>query len=172
MNNLKEKRAIDCFIGTVSLKAVDPYLSARGLSQAMILFGIPDFGVQFKCRAEGKPIDLEFGAFFSLLKTVTESIEGERVSSVKIHSCNPEFVFAFTGRTQHLEQGSAREKLIREFSQKVKIAVAFVTPDENKALLSPVEYPSVPASRNLQLKPQNDGKQSTEFKPFQRGSSL
>lgn len=136
------------------------------------MYGIPDYGVQFKCRADGSLIDLEFAAFLTLLKYISTSLKDEGIRSILVHSSNPEFVFAFTGQTPHLVKGSARERLLREFAKSIRIAVKFVPSTENRSLISPTDYPSLPAGAAGSLSPDIEISNTARIRPFQRGIKL
>jgi hypothetical protein len=135
----------------------------------MVIFALPDYGVQFKCQAEGKPIDLEFGAFFALLRFIEASLGDEKIASVAVLSSSPEFVFAFTGRSRHLETGSDRQKLLRERTAKLGVAVSYVEPERNLALVSPADYPSLPEGKTVVVKSKLADVTARSFRPIQKG---
>ena len=58
------------YIAAYRIPSLDPYLEKLGFSKGMILFSIPELGIVFRCRVDGRLIDLEFGAFFALLKII------------------------------------------------------------------------------------------------------
>ena len=149
--------------------SIDPALEHRGFTRGMIVFAIPSFGVLFRCRAEGPVVDLEFGAFFALLRFVKTRLTGVRVESLQIFSSNPEFVFSFTGKSRHLSQQSERTRLLTEYSKHFKLSVAFVEAIENKALVSPADYPSLPHGTEISLKPGGEDYEKSSFRPFQKG---
>lgn len=166
------KRPLVCYIGSRALEPRDPYLKRLDLCAGLVFFGIPHYGVQFKCRAEGESIDLEFGAFFALLRTLTTKLKDEPIREIEIHSSSPQFVFAFTGRSPHLETGSEREKLLKEYSSKLKIQIKFVSLQENRAFVSPADYPALPTNRYVDMKPDPFDFKNIKIKPFQRGIYL
>lgn len=163
---------IDCYIGASYIPVSDPFLAGKGLTDGMIFFGIPSFGVQFKCRAEGDPIALEFGAFFSLLKTITDSLKDQQILAIRVFSSNPEFVFSFAEKGRHVVSGSEREAMLREYARSLQIAVSFVARSKNRALLSPTDYPAVPQGRDMYMKPNMADMLKGTIKPFQRGIKL
>ena len=172
MDKTNTPPAVACFIGAEHLRPSDPWLRSQGLVEGMIIFGIPHYGVQFKCRVEGDLIDLEFAAFFALLRTITTRLKDEAIRSVEVFSSNPEFVFAFTGRSKHLEDGSERVKLIKEYSQKLNISVRLVDRRHNEALRSPAEYPALPTNRYVAMKPDPFEHRKVRIGPFLRGVEL
>jgi hypothetical protein len=172
MKKQSPSRSVDCYIGAVRRPLADQFLTRQGMSRGMVMYGIPEYGVQFKCRADGSLIDLEFAAFLTLLKYITTSLKSENIRNVVVHSSNPQFVFAFTGRTPHLVKGSARERLIREFTKTIQVAVKFVPPAENRSLISPADYPSLPAGAAGSLSPDLEESRAARIRPFQRGIKL
>ncbi len=166
------KSPIECYTAAFHNKSIDPYLETIGFTRGMIAFSVPDFGVLFRCRAEGRLIDLEFGALFSLLKFIKVRLTDAGIESIKILSSNPEFFFSFTINPHHLDPGSERAKLLGGYSKQFKILVGLVESTKNKALISAADYPSLPSSAVLNLKPGNDDFKKIGFKPLQKGIKL
>lgn len=163
---------IKCYIAAFHNAKIDPYLENRGFTRGMTIFSVPPFGVLFRCRARGTLIDLEFGAFFALLKFVKTRLAEEEVKAVTIFSSNPEFVFSFSGNSRHLEPGGERARLLAEYGKRFKLSIVLVEPVENKALISPADYPSLPESRAVSLKPDLEEQKAVSFRPFQTGLDL
>ncbi len=168
----KEKAPLKCYIAAFRNGQIDPDLQQRGFSLGMIVFAIPELGILFRCRADGNLVDLEFGAFFALLKFIKSRLSDLKVTKVQIHSSNPEFVFAFTGNTKHLQKGTARYNLVAEYQKRHQIIISYCEPLKNKALVPASEYPALPRDRQIGLKPESKEQSRPELKPFQRGLRL
>jgi hypothetical protein len=168
----KDKAPLKCYIATFRNGEIDPDLQQRGFSLGMIVFAIPELGILFRCRADGNLVDLEFGAFFALLKFLKSRLSDLKVTKLQVMSSNPEFVFAFTGNTQHLQKGTARYNLVAEYQKRHQIIISYCEPLKNKALIPASEYPALPEDRQIGLTPETDEKSRPEFKPFQRGLRL
>jgi len=166
------KPPIPCYIASAINSEIDPFLEQRGFGHGLVMFAVPDFGLMFRCRAEGDPIDLEFGAFFSLLKFLKTYLVTGVARHLEVRSSNPEFVFSFAPHSRHLARGTARELILREYDNDFRITVKHVTPNDNRCLISPIQYPSLPAGNNAILKPNTKTEKRSEFKPFQRGIQL
>jgi hypothetical protein len=165
-------RLLECYIGSFHNSRLDPVLENEGLTHGMVAFAIPSLGILFKCRADGDSLDLEFGAFFSLLKFIKTSLKDEKVDNLRVHSSNPEFVFAFTPSSRHLAEGSTRRKLLLEYVKGFKVAVSYVEQYRNKTRVSPADCPAIPEGRRAVLEPDFNDQKKTSFKPFQRGVKL
>jgi hypothetical protein len=165
-------RVLDCFVGAFQNSAIDPVLETRGLTHGMVAFAIPSLGILFKCRVDGDPIDLEFGAFFSLIKFIKTSLKEEKIANVRVHSSNPEFVFAFTPNSKHLAEGSTRKKMLLEYCKGIKVAISYCELYKNKTRTSLPDYPALPDGKRPVLKPDLNDEKKTSFKPFQRGIKL
>ncbi|MFH1373940.1 MAG: hypothetical protein ABII79_09110 [bacterium] len=152
--------------------SIDLALEHRGFTKGMIVFAVPDFGVLFRCRAQGSVIDLEFGAFFALLRFVKTRFSDVNVGPLQVFSSNPEFVFSFTGKSRHLTQQDERVRLLAEYSKHFKLSVVFVEAIENKALVSPADYPSLPRGAEINLRPTKEDFEKSAFRPFQKGLVL
>ncbi len=167
-----KKLALNCYIAAFANSRLDPFLESNGFSRGMICFAIPAFGILFRCRTEGRLIDLEFSALFSLLEFIKSKLGGEKVGSVKVFSSNPELVFAFTEKSPHMRKGTPRRTLLDQYAKAMRIAVGYTKPAENRALVSPAEYPSVPAGREVRLEIDKGELNKIEFKPFQKGIKI
>jgi len=70
----KDSPDLTCYIGTLELDVRDAGLRLRGITGNLVLFAIPQLGIQFRCRATGTRLDLEFAAFFAALRYITKSL--------------------------------------------------------------------------------------------------
>lgn len=161
-----------CYIATEQTSGIDPYLEEQGICSKLLEFAIPSLGVLFRCRTNGDPIELEFGAFFSLLRFIDTRLKDASIKEIEVYSSNPEFVFSFAGHGGHILPGSARDKLIRKHSRKMKIAVRYIIPQKNWSMISPADFPSIPLNRQSSLKPSHDEQSKIVIKPIQKGIRL
>ncbi|MDF1545499.1 MAG: hypothetical protein P1R58_10390 [bacterium] len=168
----KPKDPIACYIAAYRIPNLDPYLRQNGFHAGMILFAIPDYGIQFRCRAEGEMIDLEFGAFFALVKFIEKNLGAEKISAIRVHSSNPEFIFAFTGNSKHMPPDSERFKLVRQQNRKISTTIGYLPPEKNKAFISVADYPSIPSHHKIQLAHESRINRKASFKPWQKGIQL
>jgi hypothetical protein len=167
-----EAGSLKCYVAVLQNLHVDSYLEQNGFCRGLLAFAIPSHGILFRCRADGTAIDLEFAAFFSLLEFLSSDLRDEPAKNILVLSSTPEFVFSFSGASQHLQEGNERHRLLAEHSRRFRLSIQYIEPFNNKALFSPGDYPSLPAANLLKLKTsdRNFGKQS--FKPFQKGIKL
>ena len=167
----ENKRTKDCYIASYQIPNLDPYLKQNGFFSGMILFAIPDFGIQFRCRADGQHIDLEFAAFFSLLDFAQNDLSAEKIKSILVYSSHPEFIFAFTGDSKHMPARSARFKKVQEYYKKIKTAISYIRPTQNRALMPAADYPTVPDSAGILL-PKASELNKSSFGPWRKGLRL
>jgi hypothetical protein len=165
-------RAVNCFIHTFTNPHMEPYLEKNGFGRGMLIFAIPEFGVIFKCRAEGDPLDLEFGAFFSLLKFIKKSLGKENIQALHVHSSSPEFVFSFTDKQKLITAHPERMKALAEYASGISIAVSYIRRIDNKAVVPAADYPSTPTNQTPVIRPTPEDSSKTQFKPFQKGIRL
>jgi len=167
---MSDDKPLKCFIGHCRSGRREG--DKHEIAGDLLLFAIPHFGVIFRCRAEGDDIDLEFGAFFSLLQFLRDNLKSEKIKSVVVESSEPQFIFAFTGRSRHLQTGDARHQLLTEFSRQVSIQVAYVRPNENPALGSAADIPSLPPEKKVQVEMDKAELHKISFEPIRRGIKL
>lgn len=163
---------LHCFIASTINQQIEPYLEERHFCRGIVSFSIPDYGIMFRCRVDGDPINLEFAAFFSLLKFIKTQLSKEQIPGVLVHCSSPEFVFSFTPQSKHLAKGSEKERLLKEYARNLQIQVSFVEPSRNKALLSPADCPCFPVDRTAPISPDPSEMAKKIIKPFQRGIKL
>ena len=168
----KDLRFVKCYTGAYFSGGIDPMLAANDFARGVILFAIPDYGILFRCRAHGSLVDLEFGAFFGLLRFIKTHLGEEGIKAVKVLSSNPEFVFAFTGKSRHLTGNQKREKLLREYSREFTMAMAYIKRADNKVFLSPADFPSMPAGARVRFQPRQFANRKPRIRPFYRGIDL
>ncbi len=169
---MKKTTPVDCYISSFVHPQMEPYLEANGFARGMILFAIPGYGVLFKCRAQGRPVDLEFGAFFSLLRFIKKSLVKAKIKAVHVHSSNPEFVFALANSSSEVSGNAERQKMLAQNMKDFQITVSYTPPVNNKTLVPPAEYPSTPEGQTPPLKPDVKKETKTEFRPIQKGINL
>lgn len=162
-------KSITAYVASVVGSHVDPYLTLHQFSHGMVIFAIPDYGVLFKCRAEGKLIDLEFGAFFSLLKFVETSLASEKIGALTVFSSQPEFVFAFSGQSKHLTPVGERMRLLKERTARLNATVMYVESNRNAALWPASDYPAVPKGQIVKVTSALLDDSRRMFRPIQKG---
>lgn len=159
----------DCYIGAVLKRSLDPFLAENGFARGLISFALPEFGILFKCCIEGEPVELEFAAFFSLLKFLTTTLSGEKIKSIRVFSSMPEFVFSFTGKGKYLSEDSLKYKMLKDYSSKLAISISFIEKKNNRSLISPADYPSLPEDQVIKLDYDFNKEKQIKIKPFQKG---
>ncbi len=166
----KKNSPLVCHITVIHNNGIDSFLEKLGFSTGMIAFAIPAYGILFRARAEGDPIALEFGAFFSLLEFVKTRLQHLDITSVQILSSNPEFVFSFTGKSGHILEHEDRKQLLLEYSKLYTISVGFVKTIDNRARVALPECASIPKHMKTPIKPSPSDLRKPEFRSFQRGT--
>ena len=169
---MNKSTPVECHISSFVLPHLEPYLEANGFARGMILFSIPDYGVLFKCRAQGNSVDLEFGAFFSLMRFIKKSLGKEKIKAVHVHSSNPHFVFALANSTGEVSKNTERKKMLAKNMKDFQITVSYTPPANNKTLVPPLEYPSTPEGQTPPLQPDSRQGKKSEFRPIQKGIRL
>lgn len=167
-----EPSFLKCYTASFLGSTMDSLLAEKGFARGVIVFAIPDFGILFRCRALGNVIDLEFAAYFALLRFIKTRLADQDIKAVQVFSSNPEFVFAFTPKSPHLADNEKRRRLLREYGRTFTLAVSYVRPVDNKALLSPGDFPSLPEGVNIDLSLDQSGRRKATIKPFSKGIDL
>lgn len=168
----KSDNPLACYIAAVKNKKIDAQLDSLGFSKGLISFSIPDLGIQFRCRTDGDLTAMELSAFFSLLEFISTKLAEEKIKSIKVMSSLPEFVFAFTPHSDTFKEGSSYRQLLDRYAKKISMAISYVPPQQNKALISPADYPSLPDGKQVSINIPQTELTKSEYKPFQKGIKL
>ncbi len=168
----KKPISLTCFIAACNTPKTDSYLVENDISNGLINFAIPAFGVLFKCRASGDLLDLEFGAFFALLRFVKEKFRKDTINKLLVLSSSPPFVFSIGNPGSYIKTGSAREKLLKEHLKSFDLSVGFIEPNRNQALALTSDFSSTPVGVEPPFKPGNKDQERIEFKPIQKGIQI
>ncbi len=164
--------SLKCYVAAYHNRELDRSLEEKGFTTGMIAFAIPDSGILFRCRAEGSLVDLEFGAFFALLRFIRTRLSQINIQSVQVLSSLPEFVFSFDGKSPHLANNKERKKLLVEYGKSLGLAVGYIKINNNAALVSTADAPSLPPQRQITLAPDPAEKKKPDFRPFHTGLEL
>ena len=138
----------------------------------MILFAIPSYGILFRCRADGNLLDLEFGAFFALLRFIKTSLAKERIKNLRVLSSNPEFVFTMMNRGPGLEDRPKREKMLKKYRSQFEIQTVLVPTHKNQVWLAPDDFCCTPSHLMPPVRPFGRSRSRVGFRPIQKGLSL
>lgn len=165
-------KSIDAYIGSFRRPLEEAYLQELGFGKGMIMFAIPCYGVLFKCRAEGDLIDLEFGAFFALLRFIKTSLVIESLKTVRVHSSNPDFVFAVMNQGAIITGNPERARMLKEYRDQHDIQVALVPAIRNQTRVPPGDFPSTPRDQASPIQTKATDKLRIRFRPIQKGTAL
>jgi len=163
---------VDCYIGAFKAPLQEAYLETHGFSRGMILFAIPSYGVLFRCRADGDLLDLEFGAFFALLRFIKTSLAKEQIKNLRVFSSTPEFVFTMMNRGPGLEDRPKREKMLKKYCNHFDIQTALIPAYKNQAALAPGDFCCTPKHLIPPVKLSRRSQSKIRFQPIQKGLSL
>jgi hypothetical protein len=136
------------------------------------MFAIPSYGLLFKCRAAGDLIDLEYAAFFALLRFVKTSLAKEKITALQVLSSNPAFVFSLTNGGIRLTGRPQRRKMLAEYQSVFNLTISYIAKLDNKTIIPPTEYPSTPADQSPVIDPGSGKQARLGFKPIQKGIDL
>lgn len=165
-------RPVVAYIGAVNHPLADQSLEQKGLCHGLVMFAVPDLGIQFRCRAEADRLRLEIGAFFSLLRFLKTRLPKVKIEALEVRSSLPEFVFSLGGKIGPFAKDTEWSRLLAEYLPDMQITTRYVEPRLNRCLLPPSEFPSVPETAKPLLTPTWEDRTKFTIKPFQRGIDL
>lgn len=168
----QEEKITKCFIASFIYPSQDTVLLSHGVSNGLISFAIPNLGVIFRCLGEGDAFNMEFSTFFSLLEFLQTKLKDEQIKTVQVLSSNPHFVFSFSTYSDSLKEGTVYRQLLNSYMKKLSIQVGYVKPQNNQALYSTADYPSIPTNKTVDLTLSKEELSKTEFKSLQKGIKL
>ncbi len=172
MRMTQQIKITKCFIASFMHPDQDLYLQKQGISNGLISFSIPNLGILFRCIGEGDMLSMEFSTFFSLLEFLQTKLKDEKINKIHVFSSNPRFVFSFSSYSNLLKAGTTYRQMLDSCLKKMSIQVGYVKPQNNQALSSTADYPSIPTDKIVDLAVSKDELSKIEFKPLQKGIKL
>jgi hypothetical protein len=120
--------------------------------QGIVSFAVPDYGILFRCLAEGTRADLEIIAFLSFLRFAEHNIEIFKKKELQIYTDFPVLVFVMNNNS-----GSAGgiEAVRREAKKSAKILrfnVNLIDSKDNRAAGAAGDIPELPIGSDLKIK--------------------
>ncbi len=132
------------------------YVSGRHLpgqeKHGLVSFAVPEWGILFRCLADGPRTDLEILALMSFLRFAEHNHEIFAGRQLRIFTDCQILLFLMKGGTD----GPGSEKLRRraaEIAPKIHFTVEWIDSDHNRAAASAATITSLPAGSRLQIKP-------------------
>jgi hypothetical protein len=165
-------KILKCYIASFINKEFDPVLESHNISRGIISFSIPDYGVMFRARAEGYSLDMEIGVFFSLLEFIKSKLKDQKIKNIEVFSSNSQFVFSFKSDSTIFQPDSPRKILLKSYTSLFKVNVSYIDLFRNLALTSPIDNPSLPLGKSIDLDFSEQELNGLEFKDFQKGLKL
>lgn len=170
LNDMKiPEKILKCYIASFLNKNFDPVLESINISRGILSFSIPDYGVIFRARAEGFPLDMEIAVFFSLLEFIKTKLKDQKIKNIEIYSSNSEFVFSFKSDSMVFQNGSPRKNLLKSYTSLFSVNVSYIDTFRNLALTSPTDNPSLPKGEGINLNFTEQELNGVEFKDFETG---
>jgi hypothetical protein len=165
-------KILKCYIASFMNKQFDAVLEYHNVSRGIISFSIPGFGVMFRARAEGTPLDMEIGVFFSLLEFIKSKVNDQNIKNIEVYSSNSQFVFSFKSDSMIFKPDSPRKILLKSYTSIFQVNVSYIDSFRNLALTSPTDNPSLPIGKSIDLDFTEEELNGLEFKDFQTGLKL
>ena len=179
LNNMENKDkngvpndVLKCYISSFIKPKIDADLERYGIAKGMLAFAIPNFGVLFKCRTEGKLLEMEFAAFFALLEFLTTKLNEEKITKVHVLSSLPHFIFSVSGSSNFMKANSSYRQILERYTRKLIISVGYIKPQQNEALKPASLFPILPLEKKININMSKSEFFKTDFKSIQRGIKL
>lgn len=132
------------------------YVSGRHLSgqdrRGIVSFAVPDYGLLFRCLADGSRADLEVIALLSFLRFAEHNIEIFQKKELEIYTDFP--ILAYIMNADSIP-GQGLETVRREAqmaAQKLHYKVVYIDSPSNRAAGSAGDIPAMPIGSTLKIK--------------------
>ncbi|MEW6049940.1 MAG: hypothetical protein AB1644_02615 [Candidatus Zixiibacteriota bacterium] len=170
MNN--SAQPVVAYIASAYRALSDSKLESEEFAHGLIMFAVPDYGIQFRCRVEADPMRLELGALFALLRFLKTKLAHVKIPALEVRSSSPRLVFSLGSRVGPFAESTEWNLLLLEYTKEMEVTARYVAPRDNCCLLAPTELPSQPESEHPLLRPTIEDRTKFTMKPFQRGIDL
>lgn len=132
------------------------YVSGRHLpgeqKQGTISFAVPEYGILFRCLAEGTRADLEVIAFLSFLRFVEHNIEVFSKKELEIFTDFPILAFIMNQDIGSAQGFEAVRREAKKTAKKIRFEVILMDAQANRAAGSIGDIPEMPAGSTLKIK--------------------
>ena len=168
---MSDPERIDAYIMGLTIDQMEPYLEDRGFGSGLVLFAIPDLGIQFKCRVSADNRSLELAALLTLLQFLNKKLAKQKVDRIRVHASDPAFVFAVANQLKDESGGNGQINMIKKWLKNRTVEIAIVPRNRNLARLNPSDIPSIPRDATPVLDPKTEDNRP-RFRPLQKGIDL
>lgn len=132
------------------------YISGRHLlgksPKGIVSFAVPEYGVLFRCQAEGSRIDLEAIALMSFLRFADHNVEIFGNRRLQIYTDYPVLAFIMNHESGGGQGVEAVRKEARKFAEKIGFEIALIDSRGNRAAKAVTHIPEMPVGTDLKIK--------------------
>lgn len=145
-----------CFFRLIMKDSLKCYISGRLLPgesrQGIVSFAVPEYGILFRCQAEGSRIDLEVIALMIFLRFADHNIPIFGKKNLQILTDSPVLAFIMNHKSGGGKGVETVRKEAREFAKKMAFEIALIDSKSNRASKSVANIPEMPIGTNLRIK--------------------
>lgn len=145
-----------CFLSLVMKDILKCFVSGNLLpgepKQGVVSFAVPDYGILFRCQAEGSRADLEIIAFLSFLRFAEHNIDIFKKKELHIHTDFPVLVFVMNNKTGTGGGIEAVRREARKSAKRLNFKVHLIDSKENRAAGAVGSIPALPVGSDLKIK--------------------
>ncbi|MCK5124982.1 MAG: hypothetical protein KAR42_01895 [candidate division Zixibacteria bacterium] len=131
------------------------YVAGRYLpddpKEGIVSFAVPEYGVLFRCSAQGNKADLEIIAFLTFLRFVEHNIDIFNSRILHIYTDFPLLVYLMN-KDAIVPGMDAVVREAEKYAKNIKYEVKFVHERENRATGSVNDIPPMPADSKIKIK--------------------
>lgn len=120
--------------------------------QGVVSFAVPDYGILFRCQAEGSRADLEIIAFLSFLRFAEHNIEIFQKKELRIHTDFPVLVFVMNNKTGTGGGIEAVRREAKKSAKRLRFKVDLIDSKDNRAAGAVGDIPELPVGSDLKIK--------------------
>ena len=132
------------------------YVSGRHLTgqekSGIVSFAVPDYGLLFRCLAEGSRVELEVVALLSFLRFAEHNIEIFQKRELEIYTDFPVLAYIMNNDSVSGQELDAVRREAQKAARKLQFKVTFIDSPSNRAAGSAGDIPAMPIGSALKIK--------------------
>jgi len=120
--------------------------------RGIVSFAVPEFGILFRCHADGARAELEIVAFLTFLRFAEHNLEIFKKRFLYIFSDFPLLVYLMNNGAAVPSGMEAVIGEAKKYARQISFQVKWIDPGENRAAGAVNDLPSLPANHTLKIK--------------------
>ena len=123
----------------------------NGIKEGTVSFAVPEYGVLFRCGAEGAKAELEIIAFLTFLRFAEHNKDIFKSRTIHVYTDFPLLVYLMNKGVAAPDLAAVVNEA-EKYAKELKFEVKWIDPKENRAAGSIADIPAMPVDSKIKIK--------------------